>query len=90
MRHYDASMKLLMTKFDKAKKTGLSGFDSFMVESRKKAKWGNLMIQMFLRHGKGKQGIMEQRREKFIPEDEAAKTGPSGLGFRTIRIFQNR
>jgi GTP-binding protein EngB required for normal cell division len=38
MRHYDASMKLLMTKFDKAKKTRLSGFDSFMVESRKKAK----------------------------------------------------
>jgi hypothetical protein len=36
---------------------GLSGFGSFIIESRKKFKWGNVKIQVYLRHGKGKEGV---------------------------------
>jgi hypothetical protein len=47
------------------------------------------MIQVFLRHEKGKQGVKGPRHKKFMPEDEVGTIGPSGLGFRTIQFFQN-
>jgi hypothetical protein len=44
------------------------------------------MIQVFLRHTKGKQGIKRPRQKKLMPKDEVAKIGPSGLGFQTIQF----
>jgi hypothetical protein len=48
-----------MTKFGKGRKTGLSGFSIFRVDSRKEAKRWNLKIQVCLRHGKERRNIKE-------------------------------
>jgi hypothetical protein len=49
-----------------------------------------LKIHDVLRHGKRKESIKESRWKKFKPKVEAAKTGLSGLGYQSIRFFQNR
>jgi hypothetical protein len=53
---------LLMTKFDKAEKTGLSGFPNrniwfwqFLNQMKKDAKYEYLKIQECLKHEKGKE-----------------------------------
>jgi hypothetical protein len=67
---------------------------SFIIESKKEAKQGNLKIKVYLRHGKGRQGIKGQRQNKFKPKDDVTKpyhpVWDSGLsGFsrtNTIRL----
>jgi hypothetical protein len=86
-----------MTKFGKSEKTGLSGllfrnirFYQFQGNTKEGAKLEDLKIQCVLRHGKGLKGIKEPRWKKSKPKAEVAKTGLSGLGYRSIRFFPKR
>jgi hypothetical protein len=83
-----------MTKFDKSKKTGLSGFlfwtiwfRQFQDKTKEGAKFKDLKIQDVLRHEKGLTSVNETRWKKSKAKDEAAKTGLFDFGFRSIRFF---
>jgi hypothetical protein len=68
----------------------LSGFGGFQNRNREGAKPKDLKIQGVLRHGKILKGIKDPRWKKSKPKAEAAKTGLSGFGYRSIRFSQNR
>jgi hypothetical protein len=88
---------LLMSKFDKSGKTGLSGFLfwtirfwQFQGKTKKRVKLKDLKIQDVLRLGKGLKGIKEPRWKKSKPKSEAAKTRLSGFGYQSIQFFLKR
>jgi hypothetical protein len=88
------SFYLVITKFDKSKKTRLSTFLFWTIwfwQLQDKIKEGtklkDLKIQGVLRHGKGLRGIKEPRWKKSKPKVVATKTGVSGFGYMSIWFF---
>jgi hypothetical protein len=66
---------VLMTKFDKAEKTGCSGFLfqivrfwQFQTQTEEGDRIEDLMIQEEFKHGKGRQGTKGPRQRKFKPK----------------------
>jgi hypothetical protein len=85
---------VLITKFDRARKTRLSGlvfwnirFSQFLIMNREGAKCEDLKILVHLRHGKGIRSTKEPRQKKSKLEVEVAKTGLCGLGYQSIQFF---
>jgi hypothetical protein len=88
---------MLMTKFGKSGKIGLSSllfrtirFWQFQDKTKEGPKLKDLKIQGVLRHGKEIKGIKEPRWKKSKLKAEAAKTGLSGFGYRSIQFSRNR
>jgi hypothetical protein len=82
-----------MTKFGKSGKTGLSDllfrniqFWQFQYKTKKGARLKDLKIQGVLKHGNGLKSINKPRWKKSKPKAEAAKTGRSDFGNRSIRF----
>jgi hypothetical protein len=90
-------MLVLMTKFGKSEKIGLSGllfwniwFQSFQSKARERVKLEDLKIQGVLKQENGLKRIKGSRWKKIKQEVNVIKTGPSGLVNRTIQFSQNR
>jgi hypothetical protein len=88
---------MLMTKFGKSEKIGLSGlpfrnirFWQFQNKIKEGARLEDLKIQDVLRQENGLKEIKGPRYKKIKQEAEVAKTKPSDLPNRTIRFSQNR
>jgi hypothetical protein len=84
--------QLLMIKFDKSKKTGLSDFLfqnirfwQFQGKAKKGAKIKDLKISGVLKHGKILRSIKEPRWKKSKTKVMAAKTGVSNFS-RTDKV----
>jgi hypothetical protein len=82
-----------MTKFGESGKTELSSFLFQNIrfwqcqgKTKEGAKLEDLKIQCILRHGKGLKSINTSRWKKSKPKVEAAKTGLSDFGYRSIRF----
>jgi hypothetical protein len=85
---------VLMTKFGESKKIGLSDllfqniqFRQFQSKIKEWARLEDLKVHCVLMHGKGLKCIKELRWKKSKSEAEAARTGLSGFGYRSIRFF---
>jgi hypothetical protein len=63
------------------------GFSDFHNRDMEGAKLDDLKIQCVLRHEKKLKGIKEPRWKKSKPKTKAAKIGPSGFAYRSIRFF---
>jgi hypothetical protein len=88
---------LLMTKFGKSGKIGLSGFLfrtiqfwQFQVKTMEGAKLKDLKNQGVLRDEKGIKGVKEPNWKKSKPKAEAKKIRLSDFGYRSIRFFLKR
>jgi hypothetical protein len=67
-----------------------SSFWQFQGKTKEGVRLEDLKIQGVLRHGKGLKSNKVPKWKKSILKAEAVKIGLSGLGYRSIRFFQNR
>jgi hypothetical protein len=77
-----------MIKFDKAVKTGVSGFDRFKTRSKKRQKLEALKTKECLKHGKGKERY--QGANPCVNDQiwHSGKIGVSCLSKQNIQFLQ--